>query len=625
MGSPTTTTNTNAPWFTDTLRADYARGVAFAWTVYGVGVDDYVQRGWPVDNWLRLQFGAGPNKPGKDVILTLSLDKGMTFNSDEQRWLFERTLGWDVEKVANDMVAIANSDPAAKGHMPLPGFIKSDGSFSAVPVEMALAFMRKARRQDPSDIDSPPVIEGGARSCAVIIDAANLIVPDTTEDHLSPERAKLVRMLKRAPTDPELERAYSPLILLTDSLEKVNVTVRNAPGMHHVRVGLPTTEARLAFIRDMLAMYTKVKLEDGLAPEGLANITAGLRRRDIEDIMLRAGGLQGGTLTRQMALQRQEELMDALYGGVLRRIEPAFGYDALGGVDRQANYMRKRVIGPMRSGEAKQRRYVPMGVAFCGPPGTGKSAFAVASAHEAQVSLIELRPKKSKWYGESEGNLEQLIEGVEAFGDCFAYIDEFDKAFGSSEDGESHAVDAALRKRMQEWLADTSARGHRVLLVGTNYPDRIDPALFRTGRVDVKIPFLAPETAEERVDIVQRLLVRYGYADVALTADEYATIGEATEGWTGSDLEFAVVKAIGTVDIEGLDMANALADAVMTIVPAVRAEIKAQEQAAIKACNDLSLLPDKYRKQLADQQKVAAAEPQGTTESAVRGNAVVDI
>ena len=124
-------------------------------------------------------------------------------------------------------------------------------------------------------------------------------------------------------------------------------------------------------------------------------------------------------------------------------------------------------------------------------------------------------------------------------------------------------------------------------------PDRV-AAMMRTGRIDVKAPMLAPETEEELIDILSRLLVRYGHANVPFAA--LIEFGAPTEGWVGSDLEFAVSQATGDVadDPETL-LIDALREAIDNCIPADNAAIRAQEVAALRACNVLSLLPHKER------------------------------
>ncbi|HEX8868104.1 MAG TPA: ATP-binding protein, partial [Lentzea sp.] len=328
----------------------------------------------------------------------------------------------------------------------------------------------------------------------------------------------------------------------------------------------------------------------------------GQNRRDIEDITLRAGDQP---LTRRLALERGQELMDVRYGSVLKRLEPTFGFEGIGGNEGLKAFLQRKVIDRMKRGVTEG---VPMGMALLGPPGTGKSALATAAAKETGVNAIEIKVLKNKYVGESERNLEILIEGAEMFAPTYLFIDEYDKAFGESGDNE-HPVDAAMQKRMQEWLADESHRGRIFLMAASNYPERVPPAMMRTGRIDVKAPMLAPETETERVDILYRLLHRYGQPTEIVGLLEF---GRPTEGWVGSDLEFAVSQAVGDVhDDPTLSVTDALREAIENTIPADNASIRAQEAAALRATNVLSLLPERERarrRQQAREQHASSAE-----------------
>ncbi|MCK4471086.1 MAG: hypothetical protein KAW49_04800, partial [Anaerolineae bacterium] len=89
----------------------------------------------------------------------------------------------------------------------------------------------------------------------------------------------------------------------------------------------------------------------------------------------------------------------------------------------------------------------------------------------------------------------------------------------------------------------------------------------------------------------------------------------ATDGWTGAEIEAGVVKAAELVEDEELDPAEALVQAVQRIRPST-ADIEFMTLLAIAECNDLDLLPPKYRALLDDrqtlQEKLEAARSAGT-------------
>lgn len=63
---------------------------------------------------------------------------------------------------------------------------------------------------------------------------------------------------------------------------------------------------------------------------------------------------------------------------------------------------------------------------FEGPPGTGKTTCAriVASQVEVPLVYIPVESVASKWYGESEKKLGEMLNTAEAMGGCIIFIDE---------------------------------------------------------------------------------------------------------------------------------------------------------------------------------------------------------
>jgi transitional endoplasmic reticulum ATPase len=77
-----------------------------------------------------------------------------------------------------------------------------------------------------------------------------------------------------------------------------------------------------------------------------------------------------------------------------------------------------------------------------------------------------------------------------------------------------------------------------VLVAATNRPERIEPALLRSGRFDYIVPFAKPDAAE-RVDIMRICCQR-----VPVASDvDYEEFASLTEGLTGADIESLCKKA----------------------------------------------------------------------------------
>ena len=105
------------------------------------------------------------------------------------------------------------------------------------------------------------------------------------------------------------------------------------------------------------------------------------------------------------------------------------GLAAVGGLDALKEWLASR-----RSAYSPAARAyglpAPKGALIVGIPGTGKSltAKAIATSWGVPLLRLDLGALKSKFVGESEGNLRKALQVIEAIGRCVVWIDEVEKA-----------------------------------------------------------------------------------------------------------------------------------------------------------------------------------------------------
>jgi SpoVK/Ycf46/Vps4 family AAA+-type ATPase len=217
----------------------------------------------------------------------------------------------------------------------------------------------------------------------------------------------------------------------------------------------------------------------------------------------------------------------------------------------------QRIATAIREGNTER---VPMGLLFTGPMGAGKTFVAEAFAKESGLTAIKLKNFRSKWVGATEGNLERILQVVQAIGQVLVIIDEGDRAFGNTDGDGDGGTSSRVIARIKEFMSDTTNRGRILFLVMTNRPDKLDVDLKRAGRLDRKIPFLYSQTPEE-VEMVAKALLKKNKikTDVDLT-DLRGEFSAKLVGYSNADVEAVLLMANDDAARESGDNANVTKD-----------------------------------------------------------------
>ena len=189
-----------------------------------------------------------------------------------------------------------------------------------------------------------------------------------------------------------------------------------------------------------------------------------------------------------------------------------------------------------------RRNRVPMGILFTGPMGTGKTFVAEAFAKECGLTTIKLKNFRSKWVGATEGNLERILSVIQAIGQIIVIIDEGDRAFGGTDGDGDGGTRSRVIGRIKEFMSDTENRGRVLFMLMTNRPDKLDIDIKRAGRLDRKIPFLYPQTAEEVERIFKAQLKKHKVkSELEFPRDRDRA--EPLVGYSNADIEAIVMLA----------------------------------------------------------------------------------
>lgn len=207
----------------------------------------------------------------------------------------------------------------------------------------------------------------------------------------------------------------------------------------------------------------------------------------------------------------------------------------VGGLGPARSVLTEWLVWPRHRPElfAALKLRAPRGVVLHGPPGTGKTLLARTLASEAGVNFIPVRGPEllSRYVGDSELAVRELFETARRAAPCLLFFDEIDSL--APVRGGSAGSDVPDRVVAQLLVEIDGVRplGDVMLLAATNRLDRVDPALLRPGRFDLKLRIDLP-TEPERLEILAIAMEGRPVEDGL----DLAHVAAQTEGWSGAEL-----------------------------------------------------------------------------------------
>lgn len=180
--------------------------------------------------------------------------------------------------------------------------------------------------------------------------------------------------------------------------------------------------------------------------------------------------------------------------------KPDVTYDDVGGCKKALEQLREVVEIPLLHPE----RFVtlgidpPKGVLLYGPPGTGKTLSARAVANRTDATFIRVIGSElvQRYVGEGARMVRELFALARSKKNCIIFFDEVDAIGGSRTSGDEGNADNEVQRTMLQIVTELDgfdARGNIKVLMATNRPDTLDPALLRPGRLDRKVEFGLPD------------------------------------------------------------------------------------------------------------------------------------
>lgn len=183
---------------------------------------------------------------------------------------------------------------------------------------------------------------------------------------------------------------------------------------------------------------------------------------------------------------------------------------------------------------------IPKGILFKGVPGTGKTyaARCIAGSVDCYFITCTASSLQGMYIGSGAENIRNLFQGAKTLAEAsgkgvIIFIDELD-SFGSRESHSGSSSDESDRT-LNQLLAEMSGFEDTekiIVIAATNYPERLDDALMRSGRFSRQINIEVPET-EEREHMLEFYFNKIKMPIIDTNIVELATL---TEGMTPADI-----------------------------------------------------------------------------------------
>ncbi|MFQ5542771.1 MAG: proteasome ATPase [Nitrospiria bacterium] len=192
---------------------------------------------------------------------------------------------------------------------------------------------------------------------------------------------------------------------------------------------------------------------------------------------------------------------------------PDVGYENIGGLDEQIQLVRDAVELPFlhRDLFAEHKLLPPKGVLLYGPPGCGKTLIAKAvaasiagklgsrSGREIRSFFLHVKGPEllNKYVGESERQIREVFqkakERAEAGHPVIVFFDEMDALFRTRGTGVSSDMESTIVPQFLSEIDGVEQLRNVIVIGATNRQDLLDPAILRSGRLDIKIKIERPD------------------------------------------------------------------------------------------------------------------------------------
>jgi SpoVK/Ycf46/Vps4 family AAA+-type ATPase len=409
-----------------------------------------------------------------------------------------------------------------------------------------------------------------------------------------------VRLLGWA-QNPYIKRVNVAFCLIAEKLSEVNDRLVQNPHVAEIEIPMPGRDERERFARWVRAGSQPSAVPDAdvaaaddnsMPPEHLAELSSGLSLVSL-NVLLAQGRQPGRKADAQRFRQIKKTLIERQCQGLVEFVEPGHTLDLVVGHEAAKQRLREDAEWISRG----RLEAAPMGYLINGPVGTGKTFMAECYAGSIGIPCVTLRNFRSKYVGETEGNLEQVLTVLRSLGPVVVIVDEADAALGNRRAEGDSGTSSRVFSMIASQMGDTRYRGKIVWMLLTSRPDLLPIDLKRQGRAEVHIPLFYPH---ERGEIVAMFAAMAKKNKVKLPQAALPDV-DPERHLSGADIESIVLAAkrramsADRVELTRDDVERALEE----FIPSAQGlEKELQEIAAVLECTQQSFLTPAWRARL---------------------------
>lgn len=333
----------------------------------------------------------------------------------------------------------------------------------------------------------------------------------------------------------DADHAYYKTIVITSP--EMHVPKEIDKLMSVVHFGYPGKEEIRSMLEIIIGKSEENKMLTEKEKEKIVEASIGLTETEIFNAYTKSMIINSGKIDSKAITQEKKQIIQK--SGLMEYYEPKTGLGEVGGMKNLIEWVKKRKVAFQDEVRVKRKLEYPKGLLMTGIQGCGKSHSVKAISNYLEMPLIRLDvgAMMNKWVGESEKNLRDAINLAENISPCVLWVDEIDKAIPSATSDNSHEVTKRLLSTLLTWLQE---KEKPVFVVATaNNIHHLPPELMRKGRFD-ELFFIDLPKSEERIEILKIHLKKRGFD---IDSIDLLTISQATEGFSGSELEVLINEA----------------------------------------------------------------------------------